>query len=259
MRSEVIGAGRLRNERSVSFNGVDEVAYVDDPPFATDTQGAFSMWVYVNSLLGSNGLKTVCGLAGDGPASPSGLFWIMQRRNNNIGSDNHFEMLHRRVGSSQYNQAIATTTPLTVGWHHLLVQSDGSTWTIRINNTLQSLASFISGATNNGDWLGDANPDGTQKLSLASIYSTGAASFSNYGDFRINQAYYRSTPFTTAEAAIAAANPLRNLRTRIPGLVACWPLAAPDDATGTLQEQVDGLDLTTMNMDAATNYVASVP
>lgn len=256
MSTHTIVPGKLLNTRSVSFNGVDEYAYVDSPAIAADTQGVFSMWVYVNSLLGANGQKTLLSFGGSTAGATPGRLILVQRYQTAASVNNCFEVGTRKEGDTQLNHVIGTT-PLSVGWHHLIVQSNGSAWKIFLNGVEESLTSFFGGSTNTGDWLGDANPAGTQRLAFGVQYNGGV--FQTHADCRLNQVYYRSTPFTAGEAALAAANPLRNLRKYISGLVACWPMAAPDDGTGTLQEQVGSLDLTTVNMDAPTNYIAAVP
>lgn len=262
MSTHTILPAHLLNTRSVQFNGVDEYARKDAPSFASDTAGSLFGWVRFDSLPAVNGIVVFAHFGGASAGVNARLGFLVRYAPTVIGVGKwRYEILTRKSSTpSQINHSYGNTDLSTGTWYFLTAESDGSTWTKYLNNALESDLSFIGGSANTGDWFGDINPAGTDVFSFGASMNDGT--ISNHIHCTMNQWGYVAGRVLTAGERTAlwgGGHPVNPRKVLGNDLTAYWPMAAPDDVTGTLAEQVGSNGLTTVAMDAGTNYIAATP
>lgn len=240
------------NLKATQFNGVDEYAYRADPTWKSDTQGAFSFWVYLPAVLGANGYIPLIGYGTTSGANDSGLM-ISARRLTTTGSGTYLSMFVRATNGGTNYGVSATTTALSAGtWYHVVAQSNGSARSVYINGVAQTMTVWFT--ANSGTWFGGIS--GTNhRVAVASNYNAGAPSA--YGSSRIDEIDYFNRALTGSEASWlynggTPRNPHRYdwagaWHTR-------WRMGDSRDDATTIYDEIGSDHLTLVNMDAS-NYV----
>ncbi len=163
----------FRNALAMRLNGTNQYGWVDNPTFKTDTVGCFSFWFKLDALLTSDGFTTIIGYGVNDGANNSTLI-IGARRNINTGTGTYMNITVRPTNGGVISGFIAITTPLVAGvWMYCEVESNGSTWAMRINNVSQTLTDWAGTGSNTGDWLGDLSGS-THKLVIGNNYNANA-------------------------------------------------------------------------------------
>lgn len=165
----------FRNALAMDLNGTNQYGYVDNPTFKTDTSGCFSFWFKLDALLTSDGTQTIIGY-GVNSGSNNATFLIGVRRIAVTGTATYMNILVRPTNGGLNSGYSATTTPLVAGaWMYCEVETNGTTWAIRINNVAQTLTQWFTpgGGGNTGDWLGDISGS-DHKLLIGNNYNANA-------------------------------------------------------------------------------------
>lgn len=242
-------------------NGVsNEYAYVDDPSFKTDTQGAFSFWYRPIAVLSASGLETVIGY-GVRSGSNDSMLTFRQRYNGSASIAPAWR--NQPIPDINERMANAGTTNLVYGqyifsaatWRHVVWQSNGSAYALYIDGALITVALWAGSAANTGNWLGDMS--GTQhRLAFGAHFQSNAPL--QYNDCRQNEIAYFNRALTGTEVTwLYNGGVPRNPRRGGFGtdLKSWWRMGDSPDTGSTLYDQVGSNNLTLVNMDAS-NYVA---
>lgn len=238
---------RFRDALCAQFNGTDESLYSDNPSIGSNTQGTIAMFWQPDSLLGANGARSIWAFADSGG---SGEFIAMRQfRGATTGGQNRLQVIRAGGGVGNYH---GNTQILSGVKYGITLVSNGSTWSIYVNGTLQSLTN-ISGS-NTGDWLGDI-AGANRVLRFA---AQGAATPQNWCHCRINEAVYWDRALSGAEVSEwynsgVPRNPHR--LSSAADLAGWWRMGDSRDDATTIYDEIGSNNLTLVNMDAS-NYVA---
>lgn len=144
---------------ALDFDGTGDYVNCGDTSFLSNTQGAISIWVYIDTLVNAGKL------VGHGGDTTGTIFGLEIREDTNW----YFSVIQRLGGGDL--SAFRGNTIITAGrWYHVVLTSDGTVWKIYIDavdeGTLTALP-FNSG-TNNGDWFGDST-NANQTFGIAAL------------------------------------------------------------------------------------------
>ncbi len=255
----MIGAGAIYSARfldqyAIQFNGTNQYAYKDAPSFQANTAGAFSFWYRPTSINPSDGaFGRAFGLISLGNASGAAntaFFSINLRRNNGWSIINSIEVYTRRTNGGPSSATAARGLSLTAGTlYHVVVQSNGSAWDIRVNDTTPTKTNWQSGdGVNPGWWLGDITLS-TPRLSMgARVVNSGV---DIYAPCKLNEVYYVNRVLTNTEITGlynggVPINPLRIVpQADMQLILRCGD--APDDATTMFDRSGLGNNFTLVN------------
>lgn len=249
----------FRNALCTEFDGSAEYMDILDPSFKANTAGAWSFWVRLDAVFGSNGSQFCIGY-GDTSGSNNAVLHIHVRRATLTGTGTYIAILNRATNGGQNHGYSATTTALSANtWYHVVFQSDGSTWTCYINDVAQTLTNwFGAGSTNNGNWYGDVS--GTNhRLALGAAYTSGNVSL--FFDGRLDEMVYMAgRVLSSAEITALYNGGVRRNPYRIPSL---WPdivtwyrMGDSQDSATTVFDEIGANDLTLQGGMNASNYIA---
>jgi len=243
--------------KAAQTNGIDEYMYKSAPSFQTDTAGAFSFWYRPTTVFAAPGFNVMVGFGNASGAANTAAFFIELRRNSGGTIVNSIGILTRRTNGGAFSATSANGLSLVAGsLYHIVVQSNGTAWDIRVNDTTPTTFNWQTGdGTNPGHWLGDivlANP----RLSFgARTFNSGVDS---YADCKINECIYVNRVLTNAEiTALYNAGTPRNphrITTLGSDLKSWWRFGDSRDDATTVYDEIGSNNLTLVNMDAS-NYV----
>jgi len=175
------------------FDGTDDAATKTTPSYRNDTQGSITLWAKVNSVFGSVATKAYFSIGG-AAQTDSALWHIGKRRIAATGTPTYFHITNRTGGNSLVRGFSATTTSLAAGTtYQIVIASTGGEWRVFVNNVAQSLTTWGSQNSNNGDWFGDINPTTPIISAIAAHYSNGGLTSGQFSDDDIGPLYIRST------------------------------------------------------------------
>ena len=221
-------------------NGTTQYAYVDNPTFKSNTQGALSFWSFPTSILTSEGLDALISY-GDTSGSNNSLLLISQRWSVLAGSYPRPDILTRTTNDGANNTGIAAYT-VTSAWRHNVIQTNGTTWQWYINGVLQTTNSWLG--TNTGDWFGDIS--GTNhRLVFGANYRAGV--IPAYGANKQLQAIYFNAPLTAGEVtALYNGGTPRTLRGMTFGAtpISWWEFGGRADTGSTVRDRIGTNHLT---------------
>lgn len=248
----------FRNALCAQFNGVDEYAYCDDPSFKADTAGAWSFWVKLDAVFGSDDTDFIFGYGVRSGANNS-LFHIGPRRIPSTGTSTYMSLVQRSTNGGTTNGYSGTTTALSAGiWHHIVVQSNGTAWSMWVDGVSQTMTQWYTiGGSNNGNWYGDVS--GTaHRLTVGVQYASNAIGSNFYAGLLDEVTYLSGRIFTAGEVASlynsgTRTNP-RKLASIQADLETWYRLGDSRDTGSTIYDEIGSDNLTTVNMDAS-NYV----
>lgn len=247
----------FRNALCSDFNGTDEHAYHDDPSFDANTAGAWSFWVKIDAVFGSDSVDGVIGF-GVRDAGNNSQFFIGPRRNAATGTGTYMNITHRPTHNATANGVSAVTTALSAGvWYHVVAQSNGTAWSMYINGTAQTITVWSLG-TNTGDWYGDVSGS-DHRFAIGANYVSNAIGTAVYAGLVDEVVYLPGRVFTGAEVTeiYNAGVPKNPHRLSMASELTTWYRMGDsrDDAT-TIYDEIGSNNLTLVNMDAS-NYVAT--
>jgi hypothetical protein len=257
-RLQIVG-DKLLDQYALNIPGVDQYAFVDNPSFKSNTQGAFLFRYRPTSGFSSNGVRGVIGY-GVKSAGNDSLFQIVTRRNSStaINATYRNQMIPDAVSRSSHGGSIATGYGVHIfsvsTWCSWICQSNGSAYKHYINGVDVGATAWIAGGTNNGDWFGDIS--GTDhRMTVGSQFTSNAPLA--YSDHRHNEMIYVNRPLTAGEATLwhnggVTSNPHRlSFRADI---VSWWRMGDSRDDATTIYDEIGSNHLTLVNMNAS-NYV----
>jgi hypothetical protein len=161
----------FRNALAMRLNGTNQYGWVDNPSFKTNTSGCFSFWFKLDALLGANSARIVIGYGVNDVANNS-VFLIGARRTTATGTGTYMAINTRTTNGGTNNGVSGTTTPLVAGvWMHAIVETNGTTWAMRINGVTQTMTAWVG--SNTGDWLGDIS-GASHKMVIGNSYNSNA-------------------------------------------------------------------------------------
>ena len=245
-----IASARFLDEKAIQFNGTNQYAYKAAPSFQANTAGAFSFWYRPTSVRSSDGSHVLIALGNASGAANNAIFYIGLRRYVGGGIINSIEIITRRTNGGTNSATAASGLTLTAGaLYHVVVQSNGSAWDIRINDTAPTLNNWITDdGTNPGWWLGDITLS-TPRLSMgARVFNS---SVDSYAPCKLNEVYYVNRPLTNTEITGlykggVTGNPLRIVpQADLKLITRCGD--APDDATTMYDESGNSNNFTLVN------------
>lgn len=181
------------------FDGVDERGKTgNDPTGNNDSVGSISCWFQFDTVLGANGVRWIFMMGGDDTdeATNFGQTGILLRRNSAVSVTNRLEIFHRVDGVGSTNLINGNTTIATGTLYHVVTTSSGTTYTMYLNGTTQTLT--ITSGSNNGDWFGDTGTNGTRHYAIADAWRDGVWAGNNM-DGKIDNCATFSTELTSTE------------------------------------------------------------
>ena len=149
----VISANVFRNALAMRLNGTNQYGWVNNPTFKADTSGCFSFWFKLDALLTVDGVQFIIGYGVNDVANNS-VINIGLRRHSVTGTGTYLSINTRTTHGGTNNGVSGTTTPLAAGaWTYCEVETNGTTWSMRVNGVTQTITAWFG--SNTGDWLGD--------------------------------------------------------------------------------------------------------
>lgn len=245
----------FRDALALRTNGTPQYASNASPTFLPNTAGAFSFWYKPTTVLTSNGFKSIIAM-GNGTAGNNATFMINQRWGSATGSTPIIEILVRRTNGGTFSATVGSTTLVAGTLYHVVVQSNGTAWTIYVNGVAQTLNNWQTGdGVNPGNWFGDmvlGNP----------VFTIGARMFDGspgmYSDQDINEVTYFNRDLTGPEITALYNGGTPGNPHRITSLGSAWKSwwrmgDSRDDAT-TVYDEIGTNNLTLVNLPS---YVAA--
>lgn len=186
-----VSSARYSNLWALRLNGTTQYGYVNNPTFKANTTGCFSFWFKLDALFGSDGVQTFFSLGVNSGSNNSAML-IGVRRNSATGTGTYLSIQARTTNGGTTNGYSGTTTPLVAGtWMYAEVESNGTSWAMRVNNISQTMTNWI-GTTNTGDWLGDISGS-DHKLTVGNNYVSNAIAASWYAGVIDEISYFDRT------------------------------------------------------------------
>ena len=247
----------FRNALCSDFNGTDEYMYRDDPSFKSDTAGAWSFWMNLDAVFAVADTDFVIGYGVKSGANNS-VFHFGPRRFHATGTPTYMSITHRATNGGAIDGFSGTTTELSAGvWTHVVVQSNGTAWSMWINGVSQTMTNWFGSGSNNGNWYGDVS--GTNhSLTVGVQYVSNAIGANFYAGLLDEVTYLSGRIFTAGEVASlynsgTRTNP-RKLASIQADLETWWRMGESRDNATTIYDEIGSNNLTLVNMDAS-NYV----
>ena len=162
---------QFRNALAMRLNGTTQYGWVNNPTFKTDTAGCFSFWIKLNAVFAANGGQAIIGY-GVNDGANNAIFLITVRRTTVTGTGTYLSINTRTTHGGTNNGVSGTTTPLAAGaWTYCEVETNGTTWAMRINGVTQTMTAWVG--SNTGDWLGDIS-GASHKMVIGNNYVSNA-------------------------------------------------------------------------------------
>lgn len=227
------------NLYSTTFDGTNEYLYRAEANYRSgDSQGAISFWI--KTSFNSGALSSVVFNSAD-EASATRYLAVF--------------VLNGQVGITQRNNdtntQIDSTTVISDGtWKHVVINSDGSAYTIYINNSLESLT--VTAGSNNGDWFAD-----TSNRDNIAIGAFRRSTTSGYQNGLLDEVAVWSAPLDSSQRTelYNSGKPANLLsHSAASNLVSYWRMGDNDDdltaTTGIVHDIVGGFHLTPQNTES---------
>ena len=235
------------------LNGTNQYGYVNNPTFKTDTVACLSFWFKLDALFGSDGFQTIIGYGVNDVANNS-TFLISARRNINTGTNTYLSILTRTTNGGTPNGVSATTTPLVAGvWMHGIVETNGTTWAMRINGVTQTMTTWVGSVT--GDWLGDISGS-DHKLVIGNNFNSNALVTSWFAGV-VDEINYINRTLTGPESTLLYNGGTRTNPYRAQfgsAWKSWWRCGDSRDTNAILYDEIGTNNITLVNMDAS-NYI----
>jgi len=243
------------NTKAAIYNGVDEHAYRDSPTLAADNVGAFSFWFRPTVVPTSTDFRTIISL-GSSTAGNNATLSIHVRWNTLTGSAPKLAILTRRVnGSANISETYGNTVIAAGTLYHIVVQSNGSAWSLYINGVAETLSNFLtSDGANPGHWFSDIGIT-NKRLSIGARTFDGAAD--GFFNCKIDEVAYVGRALTGSEitALYNSGTPRNPHRIGFGSDLKSWyRMGDSRDSATTIYDEIGSAHLTLVNMDAS-NYV----
>jgi len=162
---------QFRNALAMRMNGTNQYGWVNNPTFKTDTAGCFSFWIKLDAVFAANGWQAIIGYGANDAANDATIV-IAVRRTTTTGTGTYLAINTRTTHGGTNNGVSGTTTPLVAGvWMHAIVETNGTTWAMRINGVTQTMTAWVG--SNTGDWLGDIS-GASHKMVISNSYNSNA-------------------------------------------------------------------------------------
>ena len=131
-----------------------------------------------------------------------------------------------------YDLVETTFAGTLASWNHYAVTSDGSTWYLYVNGTLESSPNITHGA-NTGDWFGDTNTNGRDNITAGALVRTSAIVLLT-GDIAGTKVWDRQLSGAEISALYNQGRPGADVAVSSlqKGLVGHWPLHSGGVAIG---------------------------
>lgn len=246
----VIIGSTFRDALAANFDGAAEYAYIDGPSFGSDTAGSFVGWVRLATLLGANGNKGIVGWGMNSGADDS-MWGLRQARSAATSNQNRFQHINRITNGGTVITNNGDTSLSATTWYHVALCSNGSTTTVYVNGTAQTLS-----GTNSGNWMGDL-PGGSKRFTLGASWISNAPTA--YNDCRMNEWIYvggRALSSGEVTEHYNSGTPKNPHRLSFAADVdSWWRFGDSRDTGSTIYDEIGSNHLTCVNMDSG-NYVA---
>lgn len=155
----------------VDYDGVDERSYKDNPTgFTSDNTGSVSFWVKFDTVtLANNGFINVAGM-GDNNVAQNQMNFGLRRDDTLFPTDKKRISIIALV--SGIGQEVVGSTDIVAGTlYNVVYVSNGSSWTIYINGTAETLTIRLGGGSgNSGKWFQDYTWPGTPRWALGNVF-----------------------------------------------------------------------------------------
>jgi hypothetical protein len=162
---------QFRNALAMRMNGTNQYGWVNNPTFKTDTAGCFSFWIKLDAVFAANGGQAIIGYGVNDGANDA-IFLIAVRRTTATGTGTYLAINTRTTHGGTNNGVSGTTTPLAAGaWTYCEIETNGTTWSMRINGVTQTMTAWVG--SNTGDWLGDIS-GASHKMVIGNSYNSNA-------------------------------------------------------------------------------------
>jgi hypothetical protein len=162
---------QFRNALAMRMNGTNQYGWVNNPTFKTDTAGCFSFWIKLDAVFAANGGQAIIGYGVNDGANDA-VFLIAVRRTTATGTGTYLAINTRTTHGGTNNGVSGTTTPLAAGaWTYCEIETNGTTWSMRINGVTQTMTAWVG--SNTGDWLGDIS-GASHKMVIGNSYNSNA-------------------------------------------------------------------------------------
>jgi hypothetical protein len=162
---------QFRNALAMRMNGTNQYGWVNNPTFKTDTAGCFSFWIKLDAVFAANGGQAIIGYGVNDGANDA-VFLIAVRRTTATGTGTYLAINTRTTHGGTNNGVSGTTTPLAAGaWTYCEIETNGTTWSMRINGVTQTMTAWVG--SNTGDWLGDIS-GASHKMVIGNQYLSNA-------------------------------------------------------------------------------------
>lgn len=249
----LIAPSSFLNTKCADFNGTDEYMSRTGASFSGDTAGAWSFWMTTDVVFGANGALLAIGLAN---TATQPRFAIGIRRNTSTGTGTYVSVVGVGVTAGVANAAASgTTTALATGTlYHVVVQSNGTAYSMYVNGVAQTIVDWAGTGVANGNWFGDYAGASLLTVGSNSVLGVSAAFWNGTLDEMV---YVPGRILTAGEVAEIYNGGVRSNPRKLSfaSEVSVWYRMGEsrDDAT-TVYDEVGSNDLTLVNMDAS-NYV----
>ncbi|HRA18749.1 MAG TPA: alkaline phosphatase D family protein [Flavobacteriales bacterium] len=175
-------------------NGIDQLAYIDNPTFRPDTIGAFSFWYKPTTVLSADARMGIIGVGQK--SATAGFFWISQRF---VGfttpANTPLLEVGFRANTAGAADLITASTTLVAGQRsHWVAQTNGSTIMIYRDGVLQTANVWLG--SNTGKWMGGLI-ETQHRLTVGCEFFGNAPS--NYGDQEVDEVMYFNRSLTGPE------------------------------------------------------------
>jgi hypothetical protein len=185
--------------KAIAFNGVDELAYIDDAGFCDDSAGAWAFDLYVPSLPGGEYYYQALYMSTDNTTAGNNFAIAIQAAISAWGDTTpRFVWQGWNTSMNDWARLAATTTlPSAATWYRVVVQSGRE---IYINGTAQTLVKH----SHNVDmlsttWMGSNLATTHRTLAIGGRRATDGT-MTLQSPLRIDNLMYITRPLTAAEA-----------------------------------------------------------
>lgn len=186
------------DRKAIALNGVDELAYINNPAFSDDSAGAWAFDLYVPSLPGGEYIYNALSMVTNNTTSGNTFIVGVQAQVAAWGDTTpRFVWQGWNTSVNNWARLAATTTlPSAATWYRVVVQSGRK---IYINGTDQTLVKHSNGRDLlTTSWMG-SHPATTQRIVAIGGQRSTSGVGSNYSPLRINNLVYINRPLTGSE------------------------------------------------------------
>jgi len=165
----LLNSSLYKSGLAYTFDGVDERAYVDNPTgFTSDNTGSIGIELTFSDLTLTNGsFINISGMAGVN-ATPGGQFQIGVRRDDTLAPTNKRRISVLNFDGTTGREVIGSTDLAINTPYHIVVQSNGSAYSVYINGSLETLTVRL--VANTGLWFSDFSFSGTPRFAIGNTY-----------------------------------------------------------------------------------------